>query len=68
MIGLTAFSGLASRLMLISTVIADIIGFLTSAFSLPKHVIRKIIRLSSSFLWHGKADIPPGAKVSSLVV
>lgn len=44
------FLSLASRLTLISSVISGIIGFWTSAFLLPKQVIRKINGLCSSFL------------------
>ncbi|XP_010513296.1 PREDICTED: uncharacterized protein LOC104789266 [Camelina sativa] len=58
------FLSLAGRLTLISTVISGIVGFWTSAFFLPKQVIRRINGLCSSFLWHGKVDIPSGAKVS----
>ncbi|CAA7031264.1 unnamed protein product [Microthlaspi erraticum] len=55
---------LAGRLSLISSVISGIVGFWTSAFILPKKVIKKINSLSSSFLWHGKTGISSGAKVS----
>ncbi|CAA7062075.1 unnamed protein product [Microthlaspi erraticum] len=55
---------LAGRLRLISSVITGLIGFWTQAFFLPKSVIRKINSLCSSFLWHGKLDIPIGARVS----
>ncbi|KAG7576912.1 hypothetical protein ISN45_Aa03g012390 [Arabidopsis thaliana x Arabidopsis arenosa] len=58
------FLSLAGRLTLISTVISGIIGFWTSAFFLPKQVIRRINSLCSSFLWRGKVDTPSGAKVS----
>ncbi|CAA7034489.1 unnamed protein product [Microthlaspi erraticum] len=43
---------LAGRLSLISSAISGIIGFWTSAFILPKKVIKKINSLFSSFLWH----------------
>ncbi|CAA7020346.1 unnamed protein product [Microthlaspi erraticum] len=55
---------LAGRLSLLSSVIAGIVGFWTSAFILPRRVIRKINILSSSFLWHGKTGIASGAKVA----
>ncbi|XP_019087294.1 PREDICTED: uncharacterized protein LOC109127222 [Camelina sativa] len=58
------FLSLAGRLTLISSVISGIIGFWTSAFFLPKQVIKRINSLCSSFLWRGKIDSPSGVKVS----
>ncbi|CAA7043733.1 unnamed protein product [Microthlaspi erraticum] len=54
----------AGRLTLLSSVISGIVGFWTSAFILPKKVIKRINSLSSSFLWHGKTGISAGAKVA----
>ncbi|XP_010419047.1 PREDICTED: uncharacterized protein LOC104704705 [Camelina sativa] len=58
------FLSLDGRLILLSTVISGIINFWTSAFFLPKQVIKKINSLCSSFLWHGKIHVSTGAKVS----
>ncbi|CAA7019532.1 unnamed protein product [Microthlaspi erraticum] len=58
------FLSLAGRLSLISSVISGIIGFWSSAFILPRKVIKKINSLSSSFLWHGKTGSAFGAKVA----
>ncbi|CAH8263184.1 unnamed protein product [Arabidopsis lyrata] len=58
------FLSLAGRLTLISSVISGIIGFWTSAFFIPKQVIKRINGLCSAFLWRGKVDSPSGAKVS----
>ncbi|CAA7058008.1 unnamed protein product [Microthlaspi erraticum] len=58
------FLSFAGRLTLLSSVISGIIGFWTSAFILPKKVIRRINSLSSSFLWHGRTGISTGAKVA----
>lgn len=55
---------LAGSLRLISSVISGIVGFWSSAFFLPKKVIRKINSFSSSYLWHGTLDTPHWAKVS----
>lgn len=55
---------LAGRLRLITTVISGIVGFWSSAFFIPKKVIKLINRLSASFLWHGTLDISTGAKVA----
>ncbi|KAG7578318.1 hypothetical protein ISN45_Aa03g025130 [Arabidopsis thaliana x Arabidopsis arenosa] len=58
------FLSFAGRLTLLSSVISGIIGFWTSAFFLPKRISRKITSLCSSFIWHGKVDIPSGTKVA----
>lgn len=55
---------LAGRLTLISSVISGIIGFWTSAFSIPGKVLKLINSLSTSFLWHGCLDNSRGAKVA----
>lgn len=44
---------MAGRLQLISSTIPGIIGFWTSAFCIPKKVLKMIQSLLSSFLWHG---------------
>ncbi|CAA7026629.1 unnamed protein product [Microthlaspi erraticum] len=55
---------LAGRLTLLSSVISGIIGFWTSAFILPKKVLKRIESLSSSFLWHGRTGCASRAKVA----
>ncbi|CAA7061592.1 unnamed protein product [Microthlaspi erraticum] len=55
---------LAGRYTLLSSVIPGIVGFWSSAFFLPKAVIRKINSMSSAFFWHGSTDSARGAKVS----
>lgn len=47
---------MAGRLQLISSTIPGIIGFWTSAFCIPKKVLKLIQSLLSSFLWHGNLD------------
>ena len=47
---------MAGRLQLISSTIPGILGFWTSAFSIPKKVLKLIQSLLSSFLWHGNLD------------
>ncbi|CAH2080111.1 unnamed protein product, partial [Thlaspi arvense] len=55
---------LAGRLRLISSIVYGIVGFWTKAFILPKKMIAKINSMAGSFLWHGKAEVQTGAKVS----
>ncbi|CAA7020439.1 unnamed protein product [Microthlaspi erraticum] len=55
---------LADRYTLLSMVIPGIVGFWSSAFFLPKAVIRRINSLSSAFFWHGSTDSAKGAKVA----
>lgn len=55
---------MAGRLTLLSSVISGIIGYWTSAFFLPKKVIKAISSMCSSFLWYGTIDLPRGAKVA----
>lgn len=55
---------LAGRLTMLTSVISGIIHKWTSAFLLPKKVIKAITSLCSSFLWHGKIGVPTGVKVA----
>ncbi|XP_013690279.2 uncharacterized protein LOC106394243 [Brassica napus] len=47
---------MAGRLQFISSTIPGILGFWSSAFSIPKKVLKMIQSLLSSFLWHGTLD------------
>ncbi|XP_018435547.2 uncharacterized protein LOC108807802 [Raphanus sativus] len=55
---------MAGRLTMLTSVISGIIGYWSSAFLLPKRVIKAINSLCSSFLWHGTIGISTGAKVA----
>ncbi|KAL0796690.1 hypothetical protein Bca101_068067 [Brassica carinata] len=55
---------MAGRLTMLTSVISGIIDYWSSAFFLPKKVIRAINSLCSSFLWHGKIGVSSGAKVA----
>ena len=53
---MTRHLSIAGRLQLISSTIPGILGFWTSAFCIPKKVLKMIQSLLSSFLWHGNMD------------
>lgn len=55
---------MAERLTMLSTIISGIIRYLTSAFFLPKKVIKAIKSLCSSFMWHGSIDVHTNVKVA----
>lgn len=55
---------MAGRLTMLTSVISGIIGYWSSAFLLPKRVMKAINSLCSSFLWHGTIGISTGAKVA----
>lgn len=58
---------LAGRLTMLTTVISGIIHYWTSAFLLPKKVIKAVNSLCSSFLWHGKIRVATGVKVACMM-
>lgn len=54
----------AGRLLLLTTVVAEINNFWCSTFTLPKSCIAKINSMCSSFLWKGSVEGRHSAKVA----
>lgn len=58
----------ARRLQLVDSVLTSLYSYWCSVFLLPKHLIKTIERLCSSFLWKGRAGNVVGARVSLSLV